>query len=298
MNTPLISADQFETEIQLIVPTYAPDALLGTIRKWIEKNKKFWPEDLTAEQVLSEIPIRYLPYWAVNGAGSANWYASIGTDRDVLKRCGTCGGSGRYTPIYSTDERRCDNCAGSGKALGKETFWSNQSGHADANLEGILIDNFDEKTLNLQIGKRDFKADWRVADSGETSSIHFIAPLATTKASARKAAEETLIAALERDATADGYRLGDYVRNVKVANVTASHLSSAAFGYPLYFGDYQHKGQKYRLEADGVTGKFWAQRPAEVVNAYDRETTKYALVFTVIFVLVLIGFLGYSTIFR
>lgn len=290
---PPVSATQFDTEVQLIVPVLTRDTLTEGVQKWIEKNSKYWPGDLTAAQIAQSIPVIYLPYWAVSGSGSATWYASIGVDRDVLKRCSTCDGRGRYTPIWSTDEQRCGNCAGSGKALGKETFWNNQSGHAEADFNGVLVDNFDEKSLNLQIGKRDFKADWRVVSDSEKVSTSFVSPLATTKSAAKQAAEKTLITALERDATADGYRLGDYVRNVKLANISASRLSSAAFGYPVYLGFYQHNGKQYRTEADGVTGKFWVQKPEEVVKGNDRDTTKLALIMIGLILAMLVAYLAY-----
>ncbi len=186
-----ITADSFETEIQLALPNLDKNELAKTVQIWIDKNRKYWPSELTAEKIVKGVPLIHLPYWAVSGQGTATWYASIGVDREVLKRCGTCGGRGRHTPIYSTDERRCDRCAGSGKELGKETFWNNQSGHAEADFDGVLVDNYDEKSLQLQIGKRDFKVDWRIAPNAEKTSTVFVAPIATTKAAAKQTAEKT-----------------------------------------------------------------------------------------------------------
>lgn len=75
------------------------------------------------------------------------------------------------------------------------------------------------------------------------------------------AAQQAMASALEADATADGDKIGDYVRNVKLAHAKADSLSASAYGYPIYVGTYQYDGKDYSLQTDAVTGKFWAQKP-------------------------------------
>jgi len=290
----LIPANQFETEINLGEVKTDKTTLARGVEEWINSNRKFWPDALTAHEIVDQIPLRYLPYWDISGHGTATWYASIGVDRQVMKTCGTCGGRGRYTPIYSTDERRCDNCAGSGKALGTETFWNNQSGHAEGTLDGRLFANFDEKSLNLHIGKRDFGGGWSTMTQAQRASVTFIAPIAVDRASARKKAENALIGVLEADAMSDGYRLGNYVSNVKLANTKADNLTCAAYGYPLYWGEYLYDGVTYAFQADAVTGKFWLQKPKSVEDSINRDNMKLVLIMLGVAAIALLAFFLYS----
>ena len=288
MTPAVVPGDRFETGINLASRSVDRQKFTELIRTWISSNSRYWPSSLTADEIARQIPYVYLPYWDVEGHATATWYASVGVDHQVLKRCGTCGGRGRHTPIWSTDERRCDNCGGSGKALGTETYWNNQSGHAEASLSGRIIANHDEKAFGLHIGKRDYSGAWTRLHDNQKSSVNFVGPVGTTCADAMNAAQQAMAAALEADATADGYRIGNYVRNVKLANPHVDSLSATSYGYPVYWGMYQYNGKEYEVQADGVTGKFWAQKPDSVSDA---QTKRNGIIVLAVMVALIAAFL-------
>lgn len=92
----------------------------------------------------------------------------------------------------------------------------------------------------------------------------------------------------------DGYRLGNYVSNVKLANTKADNLTCAAYGYPLYWGEYLYDGVTYAFQADAVTGKFWLQKPKSVEDSINRDNMKLVLIMLGVAAIALLAFFLYS----
>ncbi len=88
------------------------------------------------------------------------------------------------------------------------------------------------------------------------------------------------------------------MRNVKLANANASRLASATYGYPIYFGFYHHNGNQYRIEADAVTGKFWAQKPVEVTKGQSGDTTRIALIGIGLLLLAVIAWIIFNVVIK
>ena len=192
-------------------------------------------------------------------------------DRQVQKRCGTCGGRGRYTPIWSTDERRCDNCAGTGQALGTETFWSSQAGYVTAEAKNVLRENFDAKALGLRCGDRQFSVDSHILDVGQTADFTSILPISTSKASGQEAAQQAVENALYVQAHTIASRLGR-VRDLQIVNVQIQNLESETWLYPVYLGFYRSGTEQLPIQLDGITKKLWVDVPSSVKVLRRKDT--------------------------
>jgi|688.fasta_scaffold182663_2 hypothetical protein len=294
MELKLIPADKFDTLVTAFTTKINSAQLQEITQSWITNQGKHWPADLTAKDVLPEIKLVHLPYWGITATAVATWYAGVGVDHQVLKRCGTCDGRGRHTPIWSSDERRCDNCAGSGKALSTETFWTNQSGHAATKLDGVLKENFHEDTLKLKCGKRDFKANWAAIQQNQASALQVVSPLSTDKTAGAKVANETILKSLEYEGTKDAYGLGSSVRNLKLANVQVQQCAVEACLYPMYLGFYSYGDEQIPFQADAVTGKAWGDVPQAVKSKRMGEFFKW----TIIVLLIIAAAIGVVTLYN
>ncbi|MEM7125010.1 MAG: hypothetical protein AAF702_01705 [Chloroflexota bacterium] len=257
-----ISGNTIEGNIS-VSNSLTSDELRLIVKKWISNQGKHWPAKLDTDTLASSLKLYFLPYWVVSGKGSGQWSASIGVDQQVLKRCGTCSGRGRYTPIYSTDERRCDNCAGSGKALGHETHWSSQSGFVESCAKYIVHENFDEKEMNIKCGKRKLNADRFLVEQDQASKYNVITPLSIRRDSGQNTAKLATEDEVRSDAYSIARRMG-YVRDLQVGYIQTSDLESEAWLYPMYLGHYKHGSEQLQIQLDGVTKKIWGEIPSEV----------------------------------
>lgn len=245
------------------------------ISEWVDKQGKHWPVELTSDAIINNLNLVHLPYWVLSGQGFANWSASIGVDRQVLKECGTCSGRGRYTPIYANNEQRCDNCAGSGKALATETFWSSQSGFVEASVNNRVRENFDKSKIDLQCGDRNFKINRYWVDDEQKSEIQTIPPHAATERDAMLIAQDTAKDELRLNADDIARGLG-YVRNLQLVNIQVNNLESELWFYPLYLGYYSYETEILPVHIDAITGKFWVKTPKKVKSARTKEYLKIA----------------------
>jgi hypothetical protein len=56
----------------IIRPSETPESLTQKVDFWI-KQRPYWPVDLTAEVLLRELRLVYLPYWAFQAEGNSEW---------------------------------------------------------------------------------------------------------------------------------------------------------------------------------------------------------------------------------
>lgn len=282
-----VTANQIGCPVAATSPVFSDVELKQKVQGWINKQGKHWPEELTVDAVFNNLKRVHLPYWVVSGQGSAQWSASIGVDHQVTKTCGTCGGRGRFTPLWSTDERRCDNCAGSGKALGTETFWSSQAGFVEGRSNGVVRENFEPSRVKLQCGERDFKIDSQWINDDQKHMYLMIAPNTVTNNDGLATAREVVKNKLKVNAHNIASDMG-YVRNLQLANVQLNNLSAEFWLYPLYLGQYNYEEEVLPVQIDAITGNIWADVPKSVKSARLKDILK------VIAIIVLVFAIGYG----
>lgn len=268
-----ITANQIEGSVSASSPTIKQNELKQIVQNLISKQGKHWPDELNADALTDNLKLFHLPYWVVSGKGSAQWSASIGVDRQVPKRCSTCGGRGRYTPIWSTDERRCDNCAGTGQALGTETFWSSQSGFVEAEASNQVRENFDSTALNLKCGDRQFKVNSFWVENTQTSTYNVIAPASANGTAGKHAAQLAVEDALRNKARSIASGMGS-VRDLQVGYVQTSNEQFETWLYPMYLGYYAAGNEQLPIQIDGITKKIWAEIPSGVKDLRRKDRNR------------------------
>jgi hypothetical protein len=172
--------------------------------------------------------------------------------------------------------------------------WTNQSGHAATKLDGVLKENFQEDTLKLKCGKRDFKANWAAIQQNQASALQVVSPLSTDKTAGAKVANDTILKSLEYEGTKDAYGLGSYVRNLKLANVQVQQCAVESCLYPMYLGFYSYRDEQIPFQVDAVTGKAWGDVPQAVKSKRTGEFLKW----TIIVLLIIVAAIGVGALYN
>lgn len=261
MSPPVVTAEELGTKIELGNPKLTQDDLRNAVTKWVESYGSRWPADLSADGVAEAVRLLYLPYWVMNAEATATWYASVGTDSEVLGHCRKCNGSGKTTPVGESEAAQCDACNGSGNAPTTTTTWTSQSGLAKCRLRKALIDRYDKDQFKLRTGEPDASITG-ISDAGTSSPEALVlAPAALDDGAAKEALEALVEKALIADAKEAAEQLGSQVKNLKLTNLDVKESSVRLVGYPIYSGTYSHQSRDYDVQMDALTGKFWADAP-------------------------------------
>jgi len=292
LSLPLVPANVIDQSLTISPPQYAGKQLIETIQTWVEKQGRHWPPELTSEVLAKNLITVYLPYWVIQVNGSGHWTASVGVDRKVPERCGTCNGKGVYTPVWANSEQRCDRCGGSGQDLVNKTFWGSQSGIVSAEVGGDVAENFDTDILKLR-GKRDFSAPESRLEQTNANLYQIIRPLKTNAASSQGVAEATLKKNLADKAGTTAGKLGDYVKDLDIAYVQIDQFKARIWLYPLIIGYYSHDDEPTLLvQVDGITGEVYGEAPRGVKDKRQRDAIMYGLIALVVIAIIVVVILA------
>lgn len=265
--TKMLNANSYtvESEVAITAPQLSAGQLQEIMSKWVKKQGRHWPEEITSEQLVEQVSDHYLPYWVVSGKGSGQWSASIGTEHTKITICSTCNGKGRAATVFNMmeDNAECTTCNGSGRVEKTETLWNSQAGFVEASVDGRIIKNFDEEAINLKCGKRQFdvQSSWLAVEELEHYSL--IPALFTDAESAHRLAVEITLAETKDEAQRIASQMG-YVKNLQTANVHTQNIGFYAWLYPLLLGQYEFDDALWTLQIDGVTGKIWGEVPKSI----------------------------------
>ncbi|MCA9917097.1 MAG: hypothetical protein KC445_04050 [Anaerolineales bacterium] len=258
----------YDTKSDIAITHPQPDAIANLneiVGKWVKKQGRHWPEEITAEHLVEQLSHHYLPYWVVSGTGSGQWSASIGTNHTKIAICSTCGGKGRAATILNMmeDNAECTSCNGSGRVEKTETLWNNQSGFVETTVDSRVVENYGQEHINLKCGKRNFSVDSSWLSPKEIEKYDIIPPLQTEAGIGQRLAEEITRRKTEDEAHTIASQMGQ-VKNLQVVNVHTQNIQAYLWFYPLLLGSYEYDDAFWQLQIDGVTGQMWGEVPKSI----------------------------------
>lgn len=279
-------ARSLEGAVTVTTPRITDKQHISIAREWVQRQGKYWPEELTAELVAANLELVYAPYWIASASGSAQWSASIGHRRSVIKVCPTCRGRGRHY-----DDSECYNCNGSGRVQDTEIFWTSQSGVVEAAINGKIVENLDA-AIRLKCGKPDTSAPEIRLNTASQDDYQILRPQSTSISAGRSLAEKLLKDELQSKAHRSARSMGDETRNINVGYVQTANVAVRTWLYPVYIGYYDYQAERLPVQIDGVTGKIWGDVPRDVKAKRFRDQM---IIAAIVAVALLIGFLIYSS---
>lgn len=265
----LVTADNLEGTMEILPPVLGFVEAKQKIVHWVEKQDRFWPNELTAEVLASSLREIYVAHWVLCGKATGTWHAAIGTDHTEIVLCSSCQGSGSKVStshwLITGDEKRerCSNCNGSGRKENTKTIWNNQSGYVTVSLDGKVIENIADNT-SIKCGERARNVSGELLSKPFPTTISVLRPESTDNATGLNLAEQHTRQELERDANEQASNLG-YVRDLRIANIRTSNVKAHTWLYPIYIGKYIHNEKPYLIEIDGITGGLYIPQPPGVV---------------------------------
>lgn len=291
----LVTAKSFDGPITMTQPI-AISEVHTRIQNWLGEQGKFWPEDLTVDVLTNELYLCYMAHWRLDATASAPWSATIGTERDKYEICSSCKGTrGRWNKNIAGDPyfSDCPSCDGKGQVRKSYTEWFNQSGYANAVLDHAVVLNV-ANGVKFRCGNRNYGAPYDVPSAPADAMV--LEPEAADRASGLKLARNVVYAQLQNDSLASAERLGR-VRDIRLGDASIKGVNAQIWLYPMFVGTYDYAGDSYSVEVDGVTGKLHVDTPTSVKNQRAFEVFRWAVIFAVIFIAVLIGGLVITAMF-
>lgn len=260
-----VTPDNIDIDISITQPQFPVTRLHEIASKWVKRQGRHWPPEITPEQLVEQLSVYYLPYWVVSGRGSGQWSASIGVDHTKIAICSTCSGKGRAATVFNLmeDNAECTTCNGSGRVEKTETIWSSQAGFVEASVTNRVLENFDVERANLKCGKRKFDVESTWLPEDEVTECKLIPTLQTDAEAGKQRAIETILTEAKDEAQRITSDMG-YVRNLQTINLQTHDVNFYMWLYPLYLGHYLFEDELWTLQIDGVTGKMWGEVPKSV----------------------------------
>lgn len=288
---PLIQVRQLKGDVLYARPEINPQQVEQKIAEWVAKQGKHWPERLTSEYLTANIQVVYVPHLVLDGKGSGQWSASIGTDHQVQVVCNNCQGKPRWKDVYG-EWHTCVTCGGTGRIQRTETQWRSQSGMCSGSVSHQIEENFNKGTLPaLRSGKRSPQASMLPSPSLES---RLFAPINVSAAQAEALALQLVERSLSRDADRQASRLGQ-VRNLRTVTLQTQGVRAVHWLYPYYMGTFLHDDQAYVVQMDAITGGMHVQIPKSVQSARTQDMLRVAGPIALIALIILGVILGWNT---
>lgn len=261
----LVPITALKGTISISDPKFTLEEVKAHITSWVEKQDRFWPEELTSDILTEYIQCAFAPHWVLDGQASGSWSANIGQDRTVNKTCSHCQGRGEWQGSDLEGKPRMFNCAscnGTGQTSHTVTDWHSQSGVATGHINGKVLENVANDTP-IRCGKREFSAEESWLTEPFPDDILIFEPEAVGNEAGLELAETTLRDALHKDGYNSASSLGQ-VRNFKIGHVNIESKEARTWLYPIYVASYKFGDKEYLIEMDGITGKLDVEIPGAV----------------------------------
>ena len=262
------------------------------LHTWINNQDKHWQQSkLTVDVLSSNMDCYYLAHWILEGRASGNWSASIGTSQQKISTCKNCHGKGGWYDMWQ-EWHKCPTCATSGKIVENFTHWNSQSGIANGEINGKVVENLAD-SIEIQCGKRDFKVEEILFSSTQLRDVIVLRPKSVDENSGKILIENILHGNLKLDASRSASKLGS-VKDLKIGFVNFENINVRHWLYPIFIGTYDYEGKSHLIQIDGITGKLHIEIPESIRNARWDETSKIIGLVVGYLALLLFIFLGLS----
>jgi hypothetical protein len=293
---PTITPDTIETKVSVSRPQVPNDKVADIGSTWVQKQGKHWPEELTAQTIVANLTLFYLPHWIVNGQGSANWSASVGQDYYVPKQCGRCFGKGivrasENSVAGSYDKmEHCSLCGGSGKEQVKETRYISQGGFVNGTVAGLAFDNLFPNIVELKLKNRNYSAPQELIDKAQTSDYRILKPEQVSAITGRNLAEKTLADTLKSNAHDIASGMGP-VRDLQLVNIQTQFVDAHIWLYPILLGTFNFEDEELHVQLDAITFEIQVEIPQSVKNKRMKDMLIYGGIAAAIVAVVAILFI-------
>lgn len=288
---PLIQVRQLKGDVLYSRPEVNPQQVEQKIAEWVAKQGKHWPDRLSAEYLTANLRIVYVPHLVLDGKGSGQWSASIGTDHQVQVLCNNCQGKPRWKDVYG-EWHTCVTCGGTGNIQRTETQWRSQSGMCSGSVSHHIEENFNKGTLPaLRSGKRSAKT---VTLPSPPLDGWLFSPLNVSTAQGEALAHQLVERSLSRDADHQASRLGQ-VRNLRTVTLQTQGIRAVHWLYPYYMGTFIHEDQAHVVQMDAITGGMHVQIPASIKSARTQDILRIAVPIALIALIIFAVIFGWNT---
>ena len=247
-------------------PSYSPEQLPKLIQEEFIDERRFFPKDLTANQMITNMELVYIPYWVENIMGNVDWTAE-GVEVEywtVSKsvRCASCD-------FYA--DPNCTNCHGNGWTTVEETKSKERTqkigGSVSEHLHRARTDLRDFKLLLSKKFPNPPEPDYRVSKN-ENTDLKILPNWLDQRDQVELQAKREIERILEKRANQEAGNFqgsGDhnYSRDVKIRGLQFQDSRSKFYLWlcPAFIGIYQHKNKQYRIQINAVTGEVEANVP-------------------------------------
>lgn len=250
-------------EFLILPPLVSLEKAQESVADEVQTYGSSWPRQLQVPKLTSSMRCIYAPVLVVNGEGSAEWSAAIGTEEKYQKECGLCKGKPSST--------LCSRCGGRGTEFAERTVWSSGSGVVRVSVSEA-VHAFDEKSVACPVAagnKIPFDKILRFTVEGDpdvkiAESIPILPPTIETKGGALQVAKDAVKVALYKKAKSSALARGTRYKDLNVVNDSYDHVEYKLVLQPFWVGGYSFKGKQHRIHVNGVTGQARVEVPPTV----------------------------------
>lgn len=235
------------------------------VKEWISKQGKFWPLELSANIILKEHQLIYIPLWILYGKAEGTWSASVGVEHWRYEICNSCSGRGGEYRGTGSDRHfsSCWRCSGSGQLKKYYTAWGSQNGVANVEMQGAVVNNF-SSDIEFKTGEKDLDAIEEDLSESQVKEMNILKPNQNTSDEGINVAKMELKTRLNKKANLAASNIGK-VRNLQVSYINIVNLSSRIWLYPMLIGEYSFEEENLGIQMDMCTGEVFIQTPKSVI---------------------------------
>ncbi len=263
-NYQLVSAEEIRGKITYSKPEKENEKEI-IVKEWISKQGKFWPLELSANIILKEHQLIYIPIWILFGKAEGTWSASVGIEHWRYEICNSCSGRGGEYRGTGSDRHfsSCWRCSGSGQLKKFYTAWGSQSGVVNVEMQGSVVNNFSPE-IEFKTGKIDLDAVEEDLSEYQAKEMIILKPNFNGSEEGINVARIELKSRLNNKANLAASNIGK-VRNLQVSYINIDNLSSRIWLYPMLIGEYSFEEENLGIQMDMCTGEVFIQTPKSVI---------------------------------